>query len=144
MKNPPFDSLVWGSLRLAPIRPLHFLAAASVPETSTCVEKLSLPSVQKVAEILFQLMRDGFFLLFSKMPQVRTNHAWLCQTQPVYIQQPERLLSGGRNGSIMWYYSMTSSSLQACITIFSMLLRIFVDSRVTNLIRRRFLSTLHF
>ena len=29
MKNLPFDSLVWGSLRVAPIRPLHFLAAAS-------------------------------------------------------------------------------------------------------------------
>ena len=45
------------------------------------------------------------------------------QTQPVYIQLSEQQLSaGGRNGSIMWYYSMTSSSLQACMTIFSMLL----------------------
>ena len=31
MKHPPFDSLVWGSLRLAPIRSLHFLAAAAAP-----------------------------------------------------------------------------------------------------------------
>ena len=35
MKNPPFDSVVWGSLRLAPIRPLHFLAATSAPGNDT-------------------------------------------------------------------------------------------------------------
>ena len=35
MKNSPFNTLVWGSLRLAPIRPLHFLTAASAPAVRT-------------------------------------------------------------------------------------------------------------
>ena len=59
------------------------------------------------------LMRD-FFLLFFNMPQVRTIHAWLFRLSLwlcVYNSQSCCVVVE----EIMWYYSMTSSSLQACM-----------------------------
>ena len=39
-----------------------------------CVDRLSLLNVE-VVEIFFMLMRNDFFLLFPKRPQVRTMYA---------------------------------------------------------------------
>ena len=53
-------------------------------------------------------------------------------TLPVYTTAiiAEQLHSTKTNGSIMWYYILHDKLFSASMTIFSMLLSIFVDSRV--------------
>ena len=49
MKNPQFDSLVWGSIRLAPIMPNSFTIAtlAAVVNNGIKQSKINLPRVDK-------------------------------------------------------------------------------------------------
>ena len=76
-----------------------------------CVERLSLLNVEAV-EIFFMLMRDDFLLLFPRMPQVRAMYACL-YSDLACVSNSQSSCVGVEIGFIVWYYSMTSSSLQA-------------------------------
>ena len=79
------------------------------------------------------LMHDNFLFLFPKMLLVRTMHAWLCSDFSLCIHNSQ--------SSCVVIEEITPLSgtihdklFSASMTIFSKLLSIFVDSRVTNLI----------
>ena len=65
-------------------------------------------------EIFFMLMRDIFLLLFPRRPQVRTMfYACVQLTLIACVSNGQSSCVVAENGSNVWYYSMTSSSLQA-------------------------------